>query len=43
MHIHELRRRIRDRILDLAVEGQEGHIGSSFSIVEILVAILLGP
>jgi transketolase len=42
MHTRELTRRIRDRILELAVAGQEGHIGSSFSIVEILVAILMG-
>ena len=42
MRTAELNRRIRDRILDLAVAGGEGHIGSSFSIVEILIAVLLG-
>jgi transketolase len=30
---------IRNRILDLAIKGQEGHIGSSFSIVELLVGL----
>jgi transketolase len=42
MRTSELTRRLRDSILDLAVEGQEGHIASSFSIVEILVAVLMG-
>lgn len=41
MRTHELTRKIRDSILDLAVEGQEGHIGSSFSIVEIMVALIM--
>jgi transketolase len=31
--------RIRNSILQIALEGQEGHIGSSFSIVEILIAL----
>jgi len=34
--------RIRDRILDIALRGHEGHIASSFSIVEILIATLIG-
>jgi len=38
----ELSIRIRNHILDIAARGQEGHIGSSFSIVEILIASLIG-
>jgi transketolase len=39
----ELSARLRDRILDIAVKGREGHIASSFSIVEILIAVLFDP
>jgi transketolase len=37
----ELSIRIRDSILDIAARGHEGHIASSFSIVEILIASLI--